>query len=33
MNPLYEDDIENELQQNIHDIKKTKQQYTNRTQS
>jgi hypothetical protein len=21
MNPLYEDDIENELQQNIHDIK------------
>ncbi len=23
MNPLYEDDIENELQQNIHDIKNT----------
>ncbi len=22
MNPLYEDNIENELQQNIHDIKK-----------
>jgi hypothetical protein len=22
MNPLYEDDIENEFQQNIHDIKK-----------
>jgi hypothetical protein len=23
MNPLYEDDIENELQQNIHDIENT----------
>jgi hypothetical protein len=27
MNPLYKSDIENEFQQNIHDIKKTKQQY------
>jgi hypothetical protein len=24
MNPLYEDDIENEFQQNIHDIKEQK---------
>ncbi len=33
MNPLYEDDIENEFQQNIHDIKRTKQEYTNKIQS